>query len=87
MNKISFSNKITVLSFILSISIVYIHSVWNVKNSLLTIVRLCFFNLQNICVPMFFFISGYLFYRNFSMDKLNYKYKKRLKTLVVPYLI
>lgn len=71
MNKISFSNKITVLSFILSISIVYIHSVWDVKNNLLTTVRLYFFNLQNICVPMFFFMSGYLFYRNFSMGKLS----------------
>ena len=75
------------MSFLLSILIVYLHSVWSVKNQILTNFRTYFFNLQNICVPMFFFISGYLFFRNFSMDKLGYKCKKRIKSLVIPYLI
>ena len=34
----------------------------------------------------FFFISGFLFYRSFSADKILDKYKSRLRTLVIPYL-
>lgn len=40
-----------------------------------------------IAVPMFFVISGYLFYRNFTMDKLFKKWKSRIHTLLVPYLL
>lgn len=87
MSKICFSKKITVLSFFLSVMIVYIHSLWKVSNQTLVFIHTYFFNLQNVCVPMFFFISGYLFFRNFSMEKLYYKYKKRAKTLLIPYLI
>lgn len=36
---------------------------------------------------MFFVISGYLFYRNFTIEKLFKKWKSRIRTLLVPYLL
>lgn len=85
--KIGFSKKITLISFCLSIMIVELHSLWQSNNELLNRCREYIFNIQNICVPMFFMISGYLFYRNFAYCKLLNKYKSRVKTLLVPYLI
>lgn len=41
----------------------------------------------SIAVPGFFFLSGYLFYQNFELQKLVQKWKSRLKTYVIPYLI
>lgn len=41
----------------------------------------------NIAVPFFFAISGYLFSVNYTLVKTIDKYKSRVKSLVVPYLI
>ena len=44
---------------------------------------------STLCVPMFFFISGYLFFRDskyFSIDTYRQKIGKRVRTLLVPYL-
>ena len=45
--------------------------------------------LPGICVPLFFFISGFLFFYNVDFCKEIYKkkVKSRYKTLLVPYLI
>jgi fucose 4-O-acetylase-like acetyltransferase len=40
----------------------------------------------SIAIPSFFAISGYLFYRGFSMGKISYKYKRCVTGLIVPYL-
>ena len=39
------------------------------------------------CVPVFFFMSGFLFFFNCKMDFLSYKHKirNRVKTLLIPY--
>jgi len=39
-----------------------------------------------ICIPGFLMISGYLFYRGFTMKALPGKWKRRVKTLLLPYL-
>lgn len=41
----------------------------------------------DIAVPSFFVLSAFLFYRNFDLSKTKKKWKSRVKTLVVPYLI
>ena len=41
----------------------------------------------NVAVPIFYFISGILFFRNYSWGKVLPKYKSRLKSVVIPYLI
>lgn len=38
-------------------------------------------------VPLFFLLSSFLFYRGFHMDQLLPKWKRRIQTLLVPYLI
>lgn len=40
-----------------------------------------------ISIPCFLMISGYLFYRGFAMKDLPGKWKRRVKTLLIPYLI
>jgi fucose 4-O-acetylase-like acetyltransferase len=41
----------------------------------------------DIAVPIFFVISGYLFYRNFSNNKYISKLKSRFYSLIIPYFI
>ena len=41
--------------------------------------------LTSVCVPCFFFISGYLFYIK-ENDCYKNKIRKRIKTLLIPYL-
>lgn len=47
-------------------------------------------NILSFIVPTFFIISGFLFFRsgvNLSVDDYKHKYKSRLRTLVIPYLL
>lgn len=83
------SEKIAILSFMLAVLIVMGHSLlpashgmphyFATVNSLLGTGR--------SAVPVFFFITSYLFFRNFSIDKLGRKLHSRLRSLVVPYLL
>lgn len=45
--------------------------------------------ITRVAVPLFFLISGYLFFRNFKLtsEKLKYKYKSRFWSLAVPYVL
>ena len=43
--------------------------------------------LTDIAVPMFFVISGYLFFQNYTPQKLISKWKSRLFSVLIPYLI
>lgn len=42
--------------------------------------------ITQIAVPMFFFVSGFLFFRTFSTEKIFNKYISRIKSILVPYL-
>ena len=42
---------------------------------------------EGICVPFFFVISGFLFFRNFKMSMLFDKYRSRAKSIVLPYVV
>ncbi|MBT1314895.1 acyltransferase family protein, partial [Phocaeicola dorei] len=92
------SYKILFFNFILSVLIVLLHSNckvtlgWNNDGTnlsnfieLLTTYISC---IGHIAVPMFYIISAYLFYHNISTlkDTLS-KIKKRIKTLLIPYLL
>ena len=82
MEKISqeqLSRKITFLSFILSVGIVYIHAynvnVYNLSGSgkaafLIERFETVSLNLLGSVVPFFFMISGFLFFRNFAPELL-----------------
>ncbi len=87
-----FSNKITFVSFISAIAVMFIHSENTVfyKNTLSFIPDIEYFisySLGNLTVPTFFMMSSYLFFRNFHWTQLVNKYKRRIKSILFPYLI
>ena len=43
--------------------------------------------LIRVNIPCFMMISGYLFFRDFTWEKLSGKWKRRIKTLLIPYLL
>ena len=99
MNKY-FSTKLKILSFVSIILVVYLHSYnilvkFNTGNITLNKGYNSFIQyfisqgLTRIAIPLFFIISGYLFFINISptMNGFVQKYKKRFMTLVIPYLL
>lgn len=101
MNDSLLSRTISYLRFPLIVGVVFIHSNMLVVNIQGTIIRydkwpLVSFVINlfssvfaDICVPLFFFFSGFLFFYNSEFSKNIYisKIKKRVKSLLVPYLI
>lgn len=98
-NTVDFSKAITWIRFPLAVLVVYLHSRpeiigagANLENMpiLFNLTNLISGNITRIAVPAFFFISGYLFFLN--MDRWNWKHyaeklRRRVHTLVVPFLI
>ena len=98
-NTVDFTNAISLLRFPLAILVVYLHSRPEVIGAgadmecmpmLLNLTNLISGNITRIAVPAFFFISGYLFFRNIEkwewsqyFDKL----ERRFHTLVVPFIV
>ena len=85
-----YRNKITLLSYILAIGIIYTHAVnytiygytsgwyyWGGR----------FIGYASNWVPFFFLISGFLFYQNFSYSVLLKKWKTRFFSILIPYII
>ncbi|KAF2512040.1 acyltransferase [Flavobacterium zhairuonense] len=94
------SNKIRLISFVAILMVVYIHSYNMVTKSLSGNIVInegySFFiqffisqGLTRVAVPIFFSISGYLFFLNMkgSVSEFLIKFKKRIQTLVIPYLL
>lgn len=93
-DKLYFQNKVTVTNFILAVNVMFIHS-YNVQlypdavsyRFMIGVENFISRTLGNLAVPGFFLLSGYLFYRNYSMENAVSKYKSRIKSIVVPYLL
>lgn len=89
------SDKIKVMSLLCIILVLYIHSGFHdYPNEIqgmafnATLQKAISGMIARCAVPMFFAISGYLFFRNIeNWNELWGKMRKRCKTLVVPYLI
>ena len=93
------SVKLKVISFLLMIMVVFLHS-YNVVTTLTTgnievsngyssfIQSFFSYGICTIAVPLFFIISGYLFFLNIQgkPNEFILKFRKRIKTLVLPYL-
>ncbi len=89
--------KKTVLSFICAVMVLYIHADNTAQyslnlNSLLG--KVVYFietdlleNVTMVAVPFFFLLSGVFFFKNYSWNKLLDKYKSRIKSLLIPYLV
>lgn len=88
-----YSQKLKVLSLFLIVLVVYIHSYYleaeNGHPIALSVQRICGGNgLSCIANPLFFTISGFLFFNGIShvKDCMN-KIWKRMRTLLIPYIL
>lgn len=91
MEEEKFKNKVTCLSYILAVGVIFRHAVnfdvYKTCSGMNYQIQFFWQHLSGLIVPTFFSISGFLFYRNFSWDKLIVKWKRRFFSLVIPYLI
>lgn len=87
------SNKLKNVSLIMTFLVVVLHSnnlenpsVFNVNTLIQNVIGA---GICRLAVPTFFFISGYLFFYKFKPSKSAWisKYKKRFKSLFIPYVI
>lgn len=95
-----FENKITIVSFVLSIFVIYIHANClkdyglqdNTSSISYWIVKIITSGIGGVAVPIFFIISGYLYFRNIDLStninlEIRRKQKSRIKSILIPYLI
>lgn len=84
-------NKITYVNFLLSSFIIFHHAynvnVYDLSNTLLGTIEKYLLSAFEVAVPLFFIISGYLFFYNCDKTNIKNKLKKRFKSLIVPYLL
>lgn len=89
------SRKISVLSFVLFIGVMGIHTynldVYDLgrdSDTILSVIETFLYRLENgTCVSFFFMISGFLFFRNFDLSMLRQKYISRGRSILIPYII
>lgn len=85
------SIKISYMEFILCLTIVLYHIGWNENLSGSENSRVVYMFIKEIgvaAVPMFSFLTGFLFYRNIRNIRDNFtKMKKRVRSLLIPYLL
>lgn len=90
-----FRNKVTWFTFFYSILVVWVHS-YNgelflgktIQGQTLTKVEHFFGDtVGQIAVPGFFVISAYLFYRNFHWKSLGSKWRSRVRSIIIPYVL
>ncbi len=93
MNK-ELSNKITHMSFFAIILVVLLHAYcseekFGIDNSMSFIIQeFLGRGIVKIAVPTFFFISGFLFFHNFSgtLSDIKVKFRRRVDSLLFPYM-
>ena len=95
MNEEQFRSRIYWVTFLFSMLVVWVHS-YNGELFLgLTgqaavvdrIERAVGEQLGQMAVPGFFMVSAYLFYRRFTWEKLLYKWKSRVHSVLIPYFM
>ncbi len=90
------SKKISIIQAIFTVMVVYIHAynldVYGIANnggfdSFCYYLERILYYFTAVAVPGFFFLSGYLFYVTLRKDNILKKYKNRVYSLIIPYLI
>ncbi len=92
-----FHDQVSWLMFVFSIFVIWVHSynvdlfsggaqeeIWSLADRIENFVSV---GLGQIAVPGFFLLSSYLFFRNFSWDKLLRKWRSRVFSIAVPYVV
>jgi len=89
--KIFFQNKKNIVSFVLSLLVFFIHfrvfSVVKNADGVLRYVLDQLLILTKVAVPLFFVISGAMFYRDYKWNLTIKKWKNRFFSLCIPYLL
>ena len=84
------SQTITLSRFPLAVMVVFIHSVGDLNAPYVQLRDFISHPLLSFVVPAFFIMSGYLFFLNIEDKPVSvwykYKIKKRVKTLLIPYI-
>ena len=95
MEEKQFHNQVYWITFLFSLLVVWVHS-FNAElylgatQAAAGVKRLEWIlgeGLGQISVPGFFMVSSYLFYRRFNWSRLLPKWKSRIRSILVPYLI
>lgn len=87
-----FWDKVSFISFLLSVIILYTHTINNVMGKIGndafadTFMMYCH-GFQGQAVQMFWMISAALFFRDFDYNKVRTKYKSRFHSLVIPFIL
>ena len=90
------SDKLRFISFVCILLVLYIHSVFHFKETEVESMSLCYYlqevisgMLGRLAVPMFFAISGSLFFKGTedSIKVVYQKQRRRVKTLAIPYIL
>ena len=92
-----FHDQVSWLMFVFSIFVIWVHSynadlfsggaqdgIWQLTERIEKFVSV---GMGQIAVPGFFLLSSYLFFRNFSWDKLLRKWKSRIYSVLIPYVV
>lgn len=95
MTEAQFRNKVIWFSFAFSLLVVWVHSYnaelfLGITAGMEEVYRAEHWigdYLGQIAVPGFFMISGYLFYRDFGWGKLSGKWRRRIKSLLAPFIL
>ena len=95
MEEKQFRDKVYWLTFLFSLMVVWVHSfngelfMGNPEAALKVagIERILGEKLGQIAVPGFFMVSSYLFFRGFCWKKLLPKWRSRIRSLLLPYLL
>lgn len=95
MTELEFRNKVTWFSFALSLLVIWVHS-YNAElflgyqaatGTVYVLEHRIGDWFGQIAVPGFFLLSGYQFYRDFDWGKLKGKWQRRIRSLLVPYIV
>lgn len=83
------SNKLSLFSFIYALFVVLGHMTYVIvpQNQNMYMFTHVVSNYVAMAMGYFFFVSGYLFYRKFDLSKLLIKWRNRVKSLLIPFVI
>ena len=95
MEERKFYNKIIWFTFFFSVLVIWVHSynavlfLGNTRAAMKVsqLERFLGDQVAQFAVPGFFLISSYLFFRNFTMDRLWIKWNSRIRSVLVPYIV
>lgn len=83
-------DKVYLLNWIMTIMVVMIHAnpigYYGLDEESFPLIKIVS-RIAEIAVPMFFFISAFLFYRDCDSNSIKSKIKRRIHSLVIPYLL